>query len=148
MGLTNHMTIRFFEKLGPAALGALMLAGAGLVAPAQAQDPLPQKVMTSGFSWAAQPSATDMINFTPQPAVKQKQSGWALINCRISWKGDLTECKVAAESKPGFSFGQAALSLAVLYKVNPKGADGSSLEGEVIQFPIAFNPPGTHPAPR
>jgi TonB family protein len=121
----------------------ILLAATG----AGAQTAEPPRDSALGPGWVAAPTITDVKAVYPPEARKERVEGMVLLSCTVTATGDLQGCKVLKESSPGAGFGQAALALVPKYRMNPKAADGSSMEGATIALPVRFQITEEGPTP-
>ena len=63
-------------------------------------------------------------------------SGEAVIRCKVKLDGTLTDCTIIREAPPGYGFGRATVEAARYFKMTPKTADGTSVEGGVVTIPL------------
>jgi protein TonB len=82
-----------------------------------------------------------MAAYYPDRASRLSQSGRASISCTVTITGALSGCSVVSEDPPDFGFGDAALKLAHLFKMQPKEADGQAVGGASVVVPIRFVAP-------
>jgi TonB family protein len=126
---------------------ALIAAVLGLVATgAQAQTP-PPRDSALGSAWIAAPTITDLKAVYPRQARQERVEGTVVLSCKVTATGELQACSVLKESSPGAGFGQAALALVPKYRMNPKAADGSSMEGAIVALPVRFQITEEGPTP-
>jgi len=88
-----------------------------------------------------QPSADDLAQYYPERANRLGKTGTASIRCTVSSKGALVGCIVTGEDPAAFGFGDAALKLAKVFKLNPATADGVPVDGGVLSTRITFKLP-------
>lgn len=89
--------------------------------------------------WERRPSPRDVDAAYPQRALRMNQTGQAQMRCRVNADGSIRDCVVAAETPPGFGFGQAALRLVPLFKMRPATVDGVPVEGASVNITIRFS---------
>lgn len=121
--------------MGLAILMAMAMQATAVAAPSPPVRPKPQ--------WAITPKGNDLEQYYPKTAAERNIEGGAVLDCRFTATGNLTDCKVAIEEPAGFGFGEAVLRLAPLFQA--RVADG--LEGQPISIPIRFRLPEA-PGPR
>src|SRR4051794_38137713 len=83
---------------------------------------------------AADPPKDDGASDSPYPAAAQALNlpGRAILSCKASAEGALSNCKLVSEDPEGWGFGEAALKMAPLVNMGPGAAD------RTLQVPIAF----------
>lgn len=67
--------------------------------------------------------------------------GSARLHCDIVVGGRLTNCAAVSENPVGLGFGDAALKLSKLMRMNPWSEDGVPLDGLSLTFPVNFSGP-------
>ncbi len=103
------------------------LSGSALAADATASSaacPAPdskdaQVAYIKNPAWIRQPSGEDVTRLYPPYAYKEHKRNHTAVDCAIGDEGDLKECTVVEDKKPGQGFDKAALSLAKLFKMPP-----------------------------
>ncbi|MDQ0463273.1 TonB family protein [Caulobacter ginsengisoli] len=131
-------------------LAALVLMGPATAgAQAQTAEPAPARDSALGPAWIAAPTITDLKAVYPPQARQERVEGTVILSCKVTATGELQGCTVLKESSPGAGFGQAALKLVPKYRMNPRAADGSSMEGAQVALPVRFQitEEGPTPAP-
>jgi TonB family protein len=86
------------------------------------------------------PDAAAFSRVYPMAAQRAGIEGRALIHCRVTIDGKLSECVVIEETPMGAGFGVAAVGLASAFVVTPKTYDGKPVDGDV-RIPIVFKMP-------
>jgi protein TonB len=81
------------------------------------------------------------MRFYPQAAQKRGMEGSATLECVVTAKGLLDSCRVLAETPKGVGFGEAAIRMAILFRMKPETRSGNSVEGGVVKLPINFRLP-------
>lgn len=124
--------------IGIAVLACVMPTGS------MAQTPL-HRLKPEPPQWSRKPSGDDMARVFPDPA--RAMSGWAVLICRTSEVGMLEGCQTMAEAPAGVGFGDAALKLSPLFKLDPKKMAPGELINGFIELPLIFNAPQGAPLP-
>jgi hypothetical protein len=75
------------------------------------------------------------------------KTGLATVLCVVKHDGGLTDCAVVSEQPAGLGFGDAALQIAGVMKMNPWTAQGDPVDGARIRLPVRLELPGNAPAP-
>lgn len=71
--------------------------------------------------WVQEASGADMdAAFPGRAAASGLTSGMARLDCDVRQDGSLTACRVSEERPPGMGFGEAALSVAHLFRLAPQ----------------------------
>jgi TonB family protein len=81
----------------------------------------------------------EMERYYPPRALAEAASGVAIIECRVSGKGSLEDCKVLREEPEGMQFGDAAVKLASRFQMKTTTRSGATAVGRVVRMPIEFN---------
>ncbi len=68
-------------------------------------------------------------------------TGRAVLDCIARQDGRMTSCQVTSEDPPSMGFSDAALKLAAMMALAPKGQDGKSVEGAHVRFAVRINKP-------
>jgi protein TonB len=68
-------------------------------------------------------------------------AGSAKMSCVVTATGTLQDCQVVSQTPEDFGFGDAALKMAKLFKMQPKTEDGTPVGGARVTIPIRFNLP-------
>lgn len=76
----------------------------------------------------------------PADAFSMRRPGEAVLLCHVGQGGALTGCRVSEEAPAGHGFGQAALKLAVRYRLAPATDDGRPIAGGQARIPVRFTP--------
>ena len=112
---------------------ACMAAGA-----ASAQGaPAPEPVITRP-NWVKRPSGTDLNAVIPAAMRRKGVDGRAVIRCSVTVEGTLERCAVVSQTPGGSGYGFAALSLAPMFQMSPKMADGKPVGGGSVMIPLVF----------
>jgi protein TonB len=91
--------------------------------------------------WRSTPTAREMSRYYPGRAMGHEKIGVAVVQCTADAKGALSACRLVCETPTGWEFGSAALGLAREFRLQPRTADGLSVEGRFVTLPLYFNPP-------
>ncbi|HEX6860297.1 MAG TPA: TonB family protein [Caulobacteraceae bacterium] len=75
------------------------------------------------------------------------QTGQGVADCLVAVGGGLTACRPAEEDPKGYGFGQAAVAVASVMRMNPWSDGGGPVDGVRIKLPIRFNLSEGEPAP-
>jgi hypothetical protein len=84
------------------------------------------------------PRYEDMLKVFPKEALMMHIPGKALLDCIVTDRGALDPCTIVTETPRGYGFGEAALSLAGLYKMKPGLRDGEPEGGRRVHVPFNF----------
>lgn len=99
--------------------------------------------------WLEKPSGEDVARHYPDLAAQLGLGGRATISCAVAASGAVVNCNVVQEAPEGLGFGQAAQSMAPIFRMNPKLKDGTPVSGGTVRIPIRFAIPESPPtAPR
>ena len=97
--------------------------------------------------WTALLTADAFARYYPERAARLGISGQAVIKCRVQADGMLGECTVLSEEPADGQFGEAALKLSALFKMQPTTRDGLPTAGGWVVIPIRFAMPAARPPP-
>lgn len=97
--------------------------------------------VTADFAPLRSPSPADFARYYPDLALRNEASGEVLMNCEIDPEGRLQACAVISESPPKLGFGEAALKLSRVYRMQPAVVNGQPITGRVALVPVRFSPP-------
>ena len=128
------------------AIGCLLNARAGEPDHAKSDGPKPSQAqrmvdaLTQAPDWIARPSADDVARFYPSLARSLAIGGRARIACDVSPLGMLERCAVTDVVPTGLGFGEAALSMAALFRMRPREIAGAPIAGGRVLVPIRFEP--------
>lgn len=119
-------------------LGALLVALAAASAhsaePAPLRDPIFQNQRGSGSPGGPGP-------YYPERAHRLGITGTALIECTLTAKGRLNDCRAIEEQPRGQNFIDAAMLMAKRgwMKAKPAELDGKPVDGEIVRVLVPFN---------
>lgn len=119
------------DQVTVAALAMLLASGAPAL-----PDPWSGDVgsISTPVVWKAKPTAEQMKAAYPKGA---SGHGFVNMSCTLDADGGLSKCLVREETPKGSGFGQAALSLAPLFKVSPDAVQGRS-GAAAVNFMLGF----------
>jgi TonB family protein len=123
----------------PIFLAAALMAQAAPPSPAgavAAAEPPTDVQLRNSPHWLHLPSPADIRAAAPRGPGR----GEATLSCILNDDGQLTGCRVVAESPAGGGFGPAALTLAYKFRMSPLTAKGDSVGGAQVEVPIVFRP--------
>ena len=86
----------------------------------------------------AKPTDAQIKAAYPVRALSDQVEGGAVILCQVSDKGALEACRVDREAPGGYGFGQAAVDLAVDFKLTPAEIDGEPVPGAPVRISVPF----------
>jgi len=89
--------------------------------------------------WVRKPDGDDVASVYPSGALGR--GGHAVVLCKITADGSMSDCKLLSEQPEGLGFGDAALKLAPHFKMSATTSDGRSVEGLTVNVPMTFSPP-------
>lgn len=93
----------------------------------------------TNFTWTRTPSGEDIARVFPDQAQIDNVEGRALVICRAAQDGRLTDCGVEFEEPYGYGFGEAAIALTAVFRVEQKSKGGPPMPGDaIIRMPIRF----------
>jgi TonB family protein len=88
--------------------------------------------------WIEAPSAALVAEVYPEIAQRTEQGGDVVLQCAVEASGHVTDCSTIYESPAGLKFGEAALSLAPVFKMRPAAINGKAVSGALVRIPIRF----------
>jgi protein TonB len=91
--------------------------------------------------WVLRPDADDVARVYPGAALRRGVSGQAVMLCKVTADGSMSDCKLLSEQPAGMGFGEAALNLAPDFKMSTTKSDGSSIAGATVRIPMRFTAP-------
>lgn len=87
------------------------------------------------------PTRDQIRSAQPRTGLAVRRVGEATMECRIRLDGAMEACRVTREQPPGSRLGQAALSLAHLYRWRPPtDSEGRPVDGSYIPITVIFPP--------
>lgn len=79
-----------------------------------------------------------MARYYPDRALRREVAGKATISCSVRANGTVTDCSIVSEDPEDYGFGAAAIKLSTKFRMKPKRADGTPVEGGTVRIPIVF----------
>ena len=107
-----------------------------LVSPALAQtaeNPPP----ASPVRFVERPNGDDFAREYPWRALNEEVEGRVVLDCRVIAQGKLA-CGVFSQEPAGYGFGEAALRMSPLFRVEAVNGDLASVQGARVRVPIRF----------
>lgn len=89
--------------------------------------------------WEGKPSGRDVEDFYPPAALYYEVNGMVRLACKVQDTGATNGCYVMSEAPNGFGFGEAALSIAPLFKMKPATLGGKPVSGHLVVIPVGFS---------
>ncbi|NGM51872.1 TonB family protein [Caulobacter sp. 602-2] len=129
------------RKAGLALVALLASTAAGAVWAANPAAPALEPAVITRPDWAQKPDANDLARFYPADAVTAKAGGRATITCTVAIAGNLENCRVLGQSDSPYAFGEAAMQLSQIFRMQPKTLDGQPTAGGQVTIPILFSVP-------
>jgi len=77
--------------------------------------------------------------FPAEAAKAGLRTGQAIVACQAAHDGSLSGCTVAEEDPVGLGFGEAALAIAAVMRMNPWTQQGAPVDGAKIRLPVRVN---------
>lgn len=109
------------------------------VSPPWPADPT-RPVIIGDTSWLRRPTPEQLAAALPVAARDAGVGGEVVMNCMVTYDGDMNDCQVVIETPTGLGLGAAAVGLARAFQLNPM-IDGQSSTGGRILIPVKFRPP-------
>lgn len=91
--------------------------------------------------WLSLPKAHDFAISPSDKARLAQQSGSAVLQCKVNGEGWLENCTLLKEWPDGFDYGQAALKMSRLFRMESLTTDGKPTTGRTINLNIEFPKP-------
>jgi TonB family protein len=91
-------------------------------------------------TWTERPDGEDVYRSYPASQRSRGLTGLVRIICMVGENGRLAPCEVETEEPEGKGFGEAALQLSRLFKMQRIDGDGQAVAGRLIKVPIAYRP--------
>jgi protein TonB len=88
--------------------------------------------------WSRWPTGDEFARVYPREARQHDVSGRAVVSCKVTEKGRLTDCEVLEETPANAGFGEAALELTPLFQMRRLSRDGQPVGGATVRVPIVF----------
>ena len=134
---------------GLAVVCALSLGGAAAAWAAQAPqgDVAPDATPTiTQPVWLEKPTAADLVRHYPPEAAAKGISAMTLVTCRVREDGRFDSCAVTRSKVDGSEahdadFGNAALRLALLFRMAPEDVNRAKTKGGIVRIPIRWMTP-------
>lgn len=119
------------------ATGLMLAATAALAQPAP--DAAASRELVGKVVFTRKPMGEEISAKRPERVVKELVAGGAVLDCRATAAGALTDCQVASEAPLDYGFGAAALRLADQYRVAATTDAGEATAGARVRVPVTFN---------
>jgi TonB family protein len=91
-----------------------------------------------GPGWLRKPTVEDLARVYPREAVRKRIWGRAVMHCKVTVTGTLSDCAILEEAPEDMGFGAAVLRLAPKFQMSATTPDGKSVEGARVDIPIRF----------
>jgi hypothetical protein len=89
--------------------------------------------------WTARPSLEDARRIVPAAVIATNELQIVHLRCRIAPPGNLADCEVDYESRPGLGLGAAALEAARLSSLKPTLSTGEPSRGHFVSVSMNFD---------
>ena len=89
--------------------------------------------------WTARPSLEDARRIVPAAVIATNELQIVHLRCRIAPPGNLADCEVDYESRPGLGLGAAALEAARLSSLKPTLSTGEPSRGRFVSVSMNFD---------
>lgn len=89
--------------------------------------------------WAGRPSARRLGSLIPRRARAEGISGMAVVQCRVSVRGETEDCIILSEDPPEIGFGAATVDLARDFRMHPLRINGEAVDEGVVEIPVRWN---------
>jgi TonB family protein len=115
----------------------------------QTKSSAPVQVYDAEWLQGPDPQMAGAI-YPPEAVKAGVKTGVGEVECEVTHTGALSGCTVAREDPAGLGFGETALAVSKIMKMNPWSKQGFPVDGARIRVPIRFNladmNPGATPA--
>jgi hypothetical protein len=89
--------------------------------------------------WTARPSLEDARRIVPAAVLATNEFQSVHLRCRIAPPGNLADCEIDHESRPGLGLGDAALEAARLSSLKPTLSTGEPSRGRFVSVSMNFD---------
>jgi protein TonB len=86
--------------------------------------------------WERTPTPIDSGMYYPAAALSANVRGKAIMQCRFTRAGTLTDCAVIEEKPAGYGFGKATLALAKFFKLRRPPSEPDIPDGIGVRIPM------------
>ena len=125
------------------------LAGLRVDLPFDFRDPTqpapPNEVYDPTWLTRVDPDSVAKL-FPAAAAAAGLRTGVASVECTVKHDGSLADCVIVSEQPAAMGFGDAALQVASVMKMNPWTAQGDPVDGARIRLPVRLELPANSPA--
>lgn len=94
--------------------------------------------------WAKRPDGAIASRHYPKALAEVGGGARAVVECVAATDGDLGDCRVVEDSRPGLGAGEAALKLMYHFRLSPRDAAGQPVAGRPIRIPMILRAPTVH----